>query len=141
MTQDLYDREALRACAERYAQGADRRDKALWQEVLAPDIVIEGPGFCSNGLTEALATLDTLDELFRATQHRVSTQVVTLAGDQAQGETYCVAEHILKDTDAILVWAIRYQDTWRRTDGVWRFTRRFLIVDWQETRPVSFVES
>jgi len=44
---------------------------------------------------------------------------------------------LLKDTDMILVWSIRYQDAWRRDDGVWRFTHRRLIVDWEETRAVT----
>lgn len=136
---DVADQVALRHCADVYAQGADRRDPALWQLVLAPEILIEGPGFRNEGLAANLATLETLGALFRATQHRVSTQVVAVDGDQAMGETYCVAEHFLKDADAILVWAIRYQDRWRRDGRSWRFVHRHLIVDWQETRPVTLV--
>ena len=79
--------------------------------------------------------------MFRATAHRVSNQLVAINGDEASGETCCVAEHLLKDADAILVWSIRYQDRWRREDGAWRFHHRSLIVDWQETRPVTLMEN
>lgn len=133
----LVDEAALRRTAETYALGADRRDKALWRGVLAEDCVIEGPGFRAEGLAANLASIDALGAMFRATQHRIHQQVATIEGERAAGETYGAAEHLLKDDDAVLVWAIRYQDRWRRADGVWRFTRRRLIVDWQETRAVK----
>ena len=139
--QHMLDRAALRQTAELYAQGADRRDKALWQQVLAPEIVIEGPGFRAEGLDANLGSLDALGQMFRGTQHRVSNQLVTIDGDRAMGETYCVAEHLLLDADAVLVWSLRYQDAWRRVGDTWRFTQRILKVDWQETRPVTMMES
>lgn len=131
------DLALLRQTAELYAVGADRRDKALWTQVLAEDCVIEGPGFSVSGRNANLGSLDALSQMFRATQHRVHQVVATITGDTAAGETYCTAEHLLNEADMILVWAIRYQDTWRREDGVWRFTHRHLIVDWEETRAVT----
>ena len=47
------------------------------------------------------------------------------------------AEHLLNDADAVLAWTLRYQDTWRRHDGAWRFTHRKIVIDWEETRPVK----
>lgn len=131
------DFELLRQTAELYAVGADRRDKALWTQVLAEDCVIEGPGFSVSGRDANLGSLDALGQMFRATQHRVHQLVANITGDTATGETYSTADHLLKDTDMILVWSIRYQDAWRRDDGVWRFTHRRLIVDWEETRAVT----
>lgn len=139
--QKVLDRADLRHMAELYSQGADRRDKTIWQRIFAPEIVIEGPGFRNAGLADVVATLDTLDQMFRTTQHRVSNQIVTVRGETASGETYCMAEHLLNDADAILVWAIRYQDSWRREGDMWLFTHRKLSVDWQETRPVTLLES
>ena len=65
--------------------------------------------------------------------------MVDLDGDRASGETVCTAEHRMAGQDGggvLLCWAIRYQDQWRREAGIWRFTRRDLIVDWEELRPV-----
>lgn len=131
------DLALLRQTAELYAVGADRRDKALWTQVLVEDCVIEGPGFSISGRNANLGSLDALDQMFRATQHRVHQVVAAITGDTATGETYCTADHLLKDADMILVWSIRYQDIWRREDSVWRFTHRRLIVDWEETRAVT----
>lgn len=137
IVQSLIDRSLLRQAAEIYATGADRRDKTLWRQVMADDCVIEGPGFTSEGLENCLLSLDALGRMFRGTLHRVHQQMVHIEGDRATGETYCTADHLLKDQDAILVWAIRYQDEWRREASGWRFTRRRLILDWTETRPVT----
>ena len=63
-------------------------------------------------------------------------------GTTARGETYCTAEHRIAGADGrdmLLCWAIRYQDQWRREADGWRFTRRELIVDWEEMRPVQDV--
>lgn len=133
----LSDHAALRRTAELYALGADRRDKDLWRQVLAEDCVIEGPGFAIEGREANLGSIDFLATSFRATIHRVHQCVATIDADEATGETYSTADHLLLDGDAVLVWTIRYQDRWRREDGTWRFTRRTLIVEWEETRPIS----
>ncbi len=133
----MRDLAELRRTAEFYAQGADRRDKTLWQAVLAEDCVIEGPGFSISGRDANLGSIDALGQMFRATVHRVHNQVATVSGDDATGETYCTADHLLNDMDSVLVWTIRYQDRWRREEGVWRFTHRKLIVEWEEVRPVT----
>lgn len=136
MAQDSLDHFLIRSAAELYATGADRRDKALWRQVLAEDCVIEGPGFTVEGREANLQSIDALGQMFRATVHRVHQVVATVDGDRAVGETYSTADHLLKDKDELLVWSIRYQDEWRREGTAWQFTRRRLIVDWEEMRPV-----
>lgn len=133
----VVDQALIRRTADLYALGADRRDKALWRAVMADDCVIEGPGFLTRGLEANLESIDLLGRMFRATQHRVHQVVAIVEGDEATGETYCTADHLLKDDDALLAWTIRYQDRWRRdAHGAWRFAHRKLIVDWEETRAV-----
>ncbi|MCP1471785.1 ketosteroid isomerase-like protein [Sphingobium sp. OAS761] len=137
MLQNLADQAMIRRTAELYAQGADRRDKASWRAVMTEDYLLEGPGFTTRGRDANLKSIDLLERMFRSTQHRIHQVIATIDGDRASGETYCTADHLLRDSDAILIWAIRYQDEWRReADGQWRFAHRRLIVDWQETRPV-----
>jgi SnoaL-like domain len=134
----LVDEAALRQSAERYAQGADRRDKVLWGSIVTADCVIEAPGILLSGREQIVAALDIMARLYVATQHRVHNQTVSISGDQARGETYGTADHISERDGqrTLLSWAIRYQDHWRREDGQWRFARRSLILDWTETRPL-----
>ena len=135
----MSDLAALRRAAERYALGADRRDKALWREVLADDVEITGPGFAISGLEANLGSIDHLTHVFTATRHIVHDMDVIVHGDSAEGETRSTAEHRMAtpEGDMLLVWAIRYQDQWRREGDSWKFTRRALIVDWEELRPLK----
>jgi len=134
--QRLVDEAALRRTAELYAQGADRRDKALWSSILTQDCVIEAPGIRLLGREQIVAALDVMARLYVVTQHRVHNQIARIDGDTASGETYSVAEHVSESAGKrqILTWAIRYQDLWRREAGEWRFARRALILDWTEVR-------
>jgi hypothetical protein len=135
----LIDEGALRRSAELYAQGADRRDKALWASIVTADCVIEAPGIRLVGREQIVAALDIMARLYAATQHRVHNQVVSIEGDNASGETYSVAEHlsVAEGRRTLLTWAIRYQDRWRREQGQWRFASRKLLLDWTETRPLG----
>ena len=139
--QNLLELAQLRHTAELYAQGADRKDKAIWSQLLAEDCVIEGPGFTLEGRSGCLAAIDGLAHMFRATVHRVHNQVATIDGDLASGETYCTADHLLLQADRVLVWTLRYLDHWQRDAGQWRFTRRKIILEWQETRPVTLTDA
>jgi hypothetical protein len=135
----VVDEAALRKLAELYAQGADRRDKAVWSSIITDDCVIDGPGFKMDGREKILGGIDILGQMFVMTQHRVHNQVVTIDGDNAKGETYCVADHLTKENGKtnILVWNIRYQDKYRREEGRWLFAHRTLIIDWEEKRTIG----
>lgn len=133
----LIDEGAIRHAAMLYAIGADRRDPAIWTEIMAEDMVLVTPRGRIEGRDQVLAALPKLAAAFTATQHHVTNQLHAVTGDVATGETYCVADHMTQAADgsrSILRWAIRYQDELRRTEGGWRFTRRELILDWEERR-------
>lgn len=132
------DEAAIRQAAVLYAIGADRRDKALWTQVLTDGCVIEGPGFRIEGLEANLASLDRLAQLFIRTQHRVHDQLMEITNDRAVGETYCTVDH-LREIDGqteLLCWSLRYQDELIRDEGSWRFISRRLLIDWEEVRPI-----
>lgn len=130
---------ALRRTAELYARGADRRSKDDWIAALTEDVEITGPGFAIKGREANLGSLDMLGRMFKATRHLVHNQLAEIDGDTAAGETYCTAEHRMAGEagDMLLCWAIRYQDQWRREAGQWKISRRELIVDWEELRPLK----
>lgn len=139
----IEDHFALRQTAEIYARGADRRCKDDWQAILTADVEIVGPGFHIMGLENNLNSIDMLCQMYSATRHMVHNQTATIHGDHAVGETYCTAEHLLlaDGQSKILSWALRYQDEWRREDGIWKIARRELIIDWEEERPLKAVAS
>jgi hypothetical protein len=62
---------------------------------------------------------------------------ITLDGDRATRERYCLAHHLLvtEEGRTLLVLYIRYEDTFIRRDGAWRFAERKLLIDWTDSRP------
>jgi hypothetical protein len=75
---------------------------------------------------------------YAATTHFNGQHTVILAGDQATGESYCLAHHLTIDEDGnrtLMIASIRYLDTFVKQDGAWRFAERRLMVDWTDTRP------
>jgi hypothetical protein len=74
---------------------------------------------------------------YAATMHLNGQSTITLAGDRATGEAYTIAHHLL-ETEAgrtQLDMFIRYEDTFAKRDGTWRFAERKLRIAWTDTRP------
>jgi hypothetical protein len=111
----------------------DRRDWALAPALFTGDAVLVGPRFELAGRDAVVRGLRSV-ERYRATFHAVLNQLFEIRGDEASGETYCLANHLFEREGERrkLDWAIRYQDRCRREAGVWRFARRELIVDWEQ---------
>jgi hypothetical protein len=100
--------------------------------------VLVGPRFELVGRAAIVRGLRSV-ERYSATLHAVTNQLFEIAGDEASGETYCLANHLF-ERDGVrhkLDWGIRYQDRCRRSGGAWRFVRRELIVDWEQELPLS----
>ena len=138
------DRLAIRELVDAYAHCADRRDaegqKSLFTEDTHFVVYMDGQG------TEATYALDGREALtpvfedlkqYAATMHFNGQSTVTLEGDRATGESYCIAHHLFTDGGErkLMVAWIRYGDTFVKVDGAWLFAERNLYVDWTETRP------
>ena len=74
-----------------------------------------------------------------ATHFVGQTTILTLTGDRATGETYCLAYHVSVDggNGRLVLAALRYFDTFAKRDGRWLFEERLLYVDWVENRRMS----
>jgi hypothetical protein len=142
------DHLAITMLAARYARGVDRRDAAALTALFTPDAVVVLPPELNGAAapsevtgSEAISTsvLHSVSR-FVLTRHVVEQHVAEmLSDDRAQGETYCTAHHIARRDDAHrdARVAIRYHDTYARTGGIWRFSRRQLVVDFIEQVPVT----
>lgn len=137
----IEDIVALRQLADLYARGADRKREEDYRRIFTHDAELIGPGFAYHGLEEVLKSITALGQMFSKTMHWVHNQTVEIDGDLAWGETCSTVEqrlHSPRDNE-LLCYAVRYQDKWRREHGVWKFTRRELLFDWEEVRPVRNV--
>ena len=120
------DRLAIRELFDAYAHCADRRDaegqKALFTADTTFAVYMEGDGseptYVLNGRDVLTPVFEDLNR-YEVTTHFNGQSTVTLDGDRATGESYCIAHHFYD------------------VDGRWYFAERELILDWSETRPLN----
>jgi ketosteroid isomerase-like protein len=141
------DRLAIRELVEAYAHCADRRDATGQMALFTPDthfVVFMNAKDPTPSQElhsrEALAPVFADLNQYAATTHFVGqSTIVTLSGDRATGEAYCLAHHVTVDgsTRRLMVASLRYHDTFVKTDGTWLFSERLLYVDWVDERALS----
>lgn len=146
LTGEAADRVAIRRLIDAWGHFADRRmadeQAALMEEegsILIYDREPDGqePVGIRRGREEVRNSVGPFLARFAHTTHFNGQSAISVAGDEAFGETYCLAHH-LYDEDGkrmLQVLSIRYYDDVRRTDGVWLFAQRRLVIDWSDTRP------
>jgi hypothetical protein len=141
------DRRAIRDLVDAWAHHADRRHPHDQAALFTDDGVVsvyQGDPAAGEPvqrlvghaeMAEAFKVLNNYD----ATTHFNGQITITLGGDRATGETYCLAHHIKSDADrtTLLVIAIRYLDTFAREGGTWKFAERTLVMDWSDERPLG----
>lgn len=143
--QEAADRLAIRELIDAYAHCADRRDTkgqmSLFTEdtrfLVFMDATAAEPTQQLHGRNSLAPVFDNLNT-YKATTHFNGQSTVTLDGDRATGESYCLAHHISFGTDderTIMIASIRYLDEFVKQGGEWLFAERRLMVDWTETRP------
>jgi SnoaL-like domain len=141
------DRLAIRELIEAYAHCADRRDAkgqmglftgdthfVVYMDAKAPKPSQELHS------REALAPVFADLNKYAATMHFLGqSTILSLTADRATGEAYCMAHHLTVDGGKrkLMIAALRYYDTFVKTDGAWLFAERLLYVDWIEERTLS----
>ena len=140
------DRLAIRELIDRYASCADRRDaegqKALFTKDTHFVVYMEGVG---TEPTEELHSSEQLTPVFAAlnqyevTMHFNGQSTVTLGGDRATGETYCIAHHVFRADGErkIMLAYLRYLDTFVKQGSAWLFAERHLYLQFSDTRALA----
>ena len=138
------DRLAIRNLIDAYARCADRRDAdgqmALFMEDAQFVVYMDGQGSAPSQVLDGREALPPVfDDLnrYQATMHFNGQSTVTLGGDRATGESYCIAHHLsaTRGERTLMIAYLRYHDRFVREAGGWLFAERKLYVDWTETRP------
>jgi len=141
------DRLAIRELVEAYAHCADRRDAKGQMALFTADTnFIVYMDAKDPKPTQELHSRDALAPVFAdlnkyvATQHFVGQSTIfTLTTDRASGEAYTLAHHltVAGDKRHLMIAALRYEDKFVKSDGIWLFAERKLYVDWIEERALS----
>lgn len=140
------DRVAIRNLIDAWGHCADRRLAKRQSELFTDNGIVEiyqngepgtiEPVAIRNGRAEIEVAVGTLKQ-YTATTHFTGQSTVSIDGDHAIGETYCLAHHLWKKDGkrTLMVMSIRYYDTMVKVDNRWLFEKRQLIIDWVDTRP------
>jgi ketosteroid isomerase-like protein len=145
--EEAADRLAIRELVDAYARCADRRDAkgqmALFTEdtrfLVFMDAIAAEPTQQLHGRESLAPVFDNLNT-YAATMHFNGQSTVSLDGDRAAGESYCLAHHLSAGGDGqrtMMIASIRYLDEFVKQDGQWFFAERRLMVNWTETRPFA----
>jgi ketosteroid isomerase-like protein len=146
------DRAALSDVIHRYAAGVDDRQFDAVAELFtdtAELIVPEPPATLDpvhrhSGHAAIRTAVAAVSATIR-TEHAIVGEVFDAGPqlDSARGRIACVAHHWSRHGDQLtdVVWHLRYDDEYRRTDAGWRITHRALTINALETRSVREVRS
>jgi hypothetical protein len=141
--EEAADRLAIRELVDSYAYCADRRDaegqKALFTDDTHFLVYMEGEG---TDPTQDLHGRESLTPVFEAlnqydvTMHFNGQSTVTVDGDRATGEAYCIAHHVFSEEGErkVMVAYLRYLDAFVKQDANWLFSERKLYLEFSETR-------
>ncbi|MGH3523769.1 MAG: nuclear transport factor 2 family protein [Mycobacterium sp.] len=142
------DRAALTDLVHRYAAGVDDRQFDAVAELFSataelttpdPPTVLE-PVHRHSGRAAIGAAIATVAATMR-TEHAIVGETYDVGPwpDSACGRITCIAHHWLQRGDQVrdLVWHLRYDDEYQRTDAGWRICSRMLTINAIENRPVS----
>jgi hypothetical protein len=145
--EEAADRLAMRELVEAYAHCADRRDAKGQMSLFTPDthfvvyMNAKDPKPAQElHSREALAPVFAALNKYDATTHFVGqSTILTLTGDRATGEAYCLAHHVMIESGkrSLMLASLRHLDTFVKNEGAWLFAERQIYVDWLEERPLS----
>jgi ketosteroid isomerase-like protein len=141
------DRAALTDLVHRYAAGVDDRqfDAVAQLFTETAELMLPEPPAALNPVHRhcghaAIRTAIAAVAATIRTEHAIVGEVFDagLQPDSARGRIACVAHHWSQYGDQLtdVVWHLRYDDEYRRTDAGWRIAHRVLTINAIETRPV-----
>jgi hypothetical protein len=131
------DRWEISDVLSRYCIAADSRNLALLDDVFTEDVACTFQTGSRTGRDSVRDFMGSILKNLTATQHNVTTSVVTESADGAEGTTYLIVQHLREGAEGGETFAMggTYYDKFRRENGAWRIYRRELIGSWRTGNP------
>lgn len=132
----LLAKQALHELNMAYNRAVDRADEGLLRSVWHPDATVDFGYFAGSAAEFCSLAVAATGGLARSF-HMAGNEWFDIRGDQAVGEIYSLtlAAAAGADTDSILYG--RYLDRYARREGVWKFSHRQYLMDWNASPPRS----
>lgn len=142
---DLIAKEEIRELALLYSRGVDRKDSDLLRTLYTGDATDTHGDTFDGSASDYVDFLEGAFPYMRYSGHHICNHLISVDGDEGEGEVYALALHILPDgSDGWLedFMCVRYLDRYRRgEDGRWRFAKRVVTYDMRTRRPYNPRES
>lgn len=137
----LIDKEAIRELAQLYSRGVDRKDAALLRDLYTADAT-DTHGDTYDGNAEGYVQfLESAFPYMLYSGHHVCNHLIAVDGNDAEGEVYALAYHVLPDGQDGYIedfMSVRYLDKYRKEeDGKWRFAKRVVTYDFRKQVPIA----
>lgn len=137
--QTLIDKDAIRDLVLLYSRAIDRKDVALLRDLYTDDAT-DTHGDSFDGPADAYCDfIEKSLPYMPYSGHHVCNHLISVEGDEANGEVYALAYHLIPARDGSReedFMAVRYIDNYRRcADGKWRFSKRVVTYDFKLRRP------
>jgi ketosteroid isomerase-like protein len=139
MLATLMAKEEIRELAMLYSRGVDRKDIDLLRTLYAHDATDHHGKHFSGNAGDYLRFLEGSFPHMPMSGHFICNHLVSVDGDQGEGELYALAYHVIPDKNGGYVEdlkMVRYIDRYRKENGRWLFASRVVTFDHESARPV-----
>ncbi len=137
----LLAKDAIRDLVLLYSRGVDRKDPELLRDLYTSDATDTHGNTFDGAAEDYVQFLEGAFPYMHYSGHHVCNHLIAVDGDEAEGEVYAVAYHVLPDGEGGYVedfMCVRYLDNYRReADGRWRFAKRVVTYDYQKQGPIT----
>jgi hypothetical protein len=131
--EELKAKQQLHELVTRYCVGVDRRDGELLSSLWVADSHIDFGVFKGTGQDFA-NVITTPNPVVEIMFHFTSNELFTIAGNTAEGRHYVIGMTSVNidGTKTQSMVGGRYLDKYARAQGVWKFTERLFVMDWNK---------
>jgi hypothetical protein len=136
----LIAKEEIRELALLYSRGVDRKDGALLRTLYTQDATDTHGDSFDGSAGDYVQFLEKSFPYMRYSGHHICNHLISVDGDQGEGEVYTLAYHVIPDRNGGWLedfMCVRYIDRYRKDDGRWRFAQRVVTYDYRSKRPIE----
>lgn len=136
----LIAKEEIRQLVLLYSRGVDRKDIDLLRTLYAKDATDDHGQHFKGTAGDYMHFLERSFPHMRMSGHYVCNHLIAVNGDEAEGEVYALAYHLIPDGKggtAEDFAGVRYIDRYKKEGGRWLFTKRVVEFDHRSHRPVA----
>jgi ketosteroid isomerase-like protein len=134
----LEAKDAIRDLVLLYSRAVDRKDVELLRTLYTDDATdTHGDSFDGNA-ADYCDFIERSLPFMRYSGHHVCNHLISVDGDDGEGEVYGLAWHVIPDQQGGWIedfMCVRYIDHYRREEGHWRFAKRVVTYDMRTARP------